>query len=412
MTRIGRLRLAVNTAAGAANGSAWNALTQLACFGFWFSLPFTQHRIGDIGLSELCGLLSIFLIGWSGRIVFKSAFLVVLFIHIVMCAFTVIRVFNDQADMVGPVRDMVAVTYSVLAAIVLVNLMAESRSAIVASLLGMRASVYVSLVALAFSLLLPGSVDVWFSPLQDDVDEPLLREESGILPRFVSFSTNPNQFAFYVLFSLFFTIIVNWKVFSFRIGLEFKFFVLVCLLLLFLTQSDAAMLAVGVGVSLIFVGRYLVGSPYASVLVGYLIACFSAVVLSILWRWGLGDDAGNGRLNLWFSAARVIDEAGGVGLGYGAHVPDLFRVVNESHSVVFDFMLFGGVIGGALFFGILAFHLWAFFRPQGFWMAVPSLVIMVFCLTYSPLRHPIFWVAVLLPVLFGRTRFCSKFVHS
>jgi hypothetical protein len=380
----------------------WLTLSQLACFGFWLTLPFTRLRIGDFGLSEMCGLVAVLALAWSRSVAFVWISFAAFAMHVTICVFTLVNISKGAMEVAGPARDMLAVSYSLVAAIAIANLMSASSSVLSASMLGMRTSVYFAAAALIISLVVPGSIDVWFVSFEDDIGELLAYEEAWVFPRFIGLSNNPNQLAFYLLFVMFFVATVHKRVLRSRSRLEHRAFILTCFALTVLTQSDAALLSVGAGVALLLVGWGALGSPRRLTLVGYVFGCLSVIAIPLLWRWGAGHDGGNGRLELWLSAGKMIEAAAGVGLGYGAHTRDLDGALNESHSVLLDFVLLGGIIGGLWLVCFLFFILRVYLRPYRYWMAVPSLVVLVFCLTYSPLRHPIFWLALFLPFVFSR----------
>jgi hypothetical protein len=372
-------------------------ITQAVLFGFWLTLPFTKFRVASVGFSEVFGVLAVALVACAVRIAFKGLSLALFSVHVLICVFTAVRVLGGEGDFGGALRDMVAVSYSMIVAIAIVNLYAAERSLLLFSSVGIRFSIYLSMLAMLFSIASPGAIDVWFAPTADDVAELVVSEGQSIFPRFVGFSTNPNQFAFYIVFAMFFCLMINFRIEKIFGSVEAAVFIVSCLVLLIATQSDAALLAVAAGAFFLVARRYFFNGGPVSAVSGYLAACFAGSAVSLLWAWGLGDDSGNGRLVIWLDAIEVVDKANGLGLGYGAHVPGDFGHYHETHSFLLDFLVFGGVIGGLFLVFIVFLHLRVIFSSADSWLVVASFAALVFCLTYSPFRHPIFWIALILP---------------
>jgi hypothetical protein len=217
-----------------------------------------------------------------------------------------------------------------------------------------------------------------------------------LLPRYIGLSSNPNQLAFYLVFSLFLLNAALWADPKAMKRLWYRGLIVMGIVAALATQSDAAILAMASGLALMaFKKEFPTASPF-SILVTYLLLCSSFLVVLVAWQWGIGDDDGGGRLSLWSAALDVIDSAGGIGLGYGAHILDS-GVWWESHSTPIDFLLSGGIAGALLLSTIAFVFIRAYLSAERCQPIVTTMTILIFCLTYSAFRHPIFWFVFLLP---------------
>lgn len=381
------------------------------CAGYWFFFPMTRFRIGDFGLSEIFGVLAVLLVCIDGRFRFKGALTAVLLFHLVLIAFTVMRFFDNGSGVNGSLRDVVAVSYSLASALAIVNLMAVGERNLASSVMAMQA-----IVSFSFLLLISGAtgfegVNVWFLAPGDEVgDLDILGNGFSLVPRYVGLATNPNQLAFFLVFVLFFQFAVA-ATFPDRHGrLRLWFATTAGVLLVAATRSDAAFFSISLGLVL-FAYRKTAGlGSRLALLVRYATICAGVYSSAALWALGVGNDGGNGRFDLWLQAMRAVDGAKGLGLGYGMHIEGIDGQPVETHSVLFDLLLFGGVFGGLALTALLFFYAKLYLTVKNWDVVLTPLVILGFSLTYSPLRNPIFWVALFIPFLFSYMRARNVFL--
>jgi len=368
-----------------------------SCAGFWFFLPFTQFRIGDVGLSELMGLCAVVSVLLIGTLHVARACLLIAGCHVFMTLLTFIQAVTGYPLVESSFRDVIAVSYSVVAAMAIVSLMTTSRTALRASGQAFAWSIVGHALLLLAAVGGQGLQRVWWEEGVLDIDtSESISDLASLLPRFVGFSENPNQLAFFLVFGIFFHgMLVHFRMLAMSPvtrGLVYASGVVAVLA----TQSDAGLLAMALGVSLIAIRRVLRAGGLVKVMGVYALACGSVLVLWAAWNWGLGDDGGGGRLPLWIAAGSVLDGSHGIGLGYGLHVlTDLGWM--ESHSTPIDFVLSAGLVGGLFLMALCVIYLVRFFLADGDWRFIPTFVALTFLLTYSALRNPVFWVALVLP---------------
>ncbi len=381
-----------------------NVLVPLCCFGFWFFLPNTQLRVGSVGVSEFFGFLAVLLAAASPRLMFTREMLVASVVHVLLVAFTFLKVFSAGPGLEGALRDIVAVTYSLLAAISVANLMGQYPEALRSSIFAMAACVLLYSIILVVALSGNAGPKVWFVEVDAAPQEvELFGDAESVVPRFIGLSGNPNQLAFFLAFVAFFV-----PSMSRLIMLKHPVVTVIAsaglgAVLLAATQSDGALLASIAGVSFLFlhfVYRYSGLWKVCLIYVGLVSVVLSA---PLVWKWGLGEDGGGGRLPLWRSALDLFDEAKGVGLGYGAYLSTDVGVLYEAHSLPLDLMLGAGAIGFGIAFLLVAYYCFLSMSCRDPKLLVPALVVVVFSLTYSPMRHPLFWIALFLPSILRRS---------
>jgi hypothetical protein len=368
-----------------------------ACAGFWFFLPFTQFRVGDVGISELMGLCAVASVLLIGSLKVLRACILIAGCHLVMTLMTFLHAVAGYPLVESSFRDVVAVSYSVVAAIAIVSLMTTSRQALKVSAYAFMWSIVGHSLLLVSAVVGWGPQRVWWEEgvLEMEASESIT-DLASLVPRFVGLSENPNQLAFFLVFGMFFiATLVHFRMVSaspFLRALVYASGVIVVLA----TQSDAGLLAMGVGLALVAIRRLLRVGGAVKAMAVYVMACCSALMFWAAWNWGLGDDGGGGRLPLWIAAQSVIDASHGIGLGYGIHIyTDLGWM--EAHSTPIDFVISAGVLGGFFLVALCVVYLVQFFVVDGDWRFIPTFVALSFLLTYSALRHPIFWVALILP---------------
>ncbi len=386
-------------------------IASYVCAGYWFFLPATRFRVGDLGLSEIFGVLAVLLVCIDGRCRFKGATIAIVSFHSVLIAFTVLRYFDGGAEANDSLRDVVAISYSLASAIAILNLMAVDDRNLAASVTAMQAVVTFSLMLLIAGLAGFEGVNVWFISPGDDVgDLDVLGNGFDLVPRYAGLATNPNQLAFFLVFVLFFQFAAA-ATFPGRYR-RFRLWLMATagVLLVVATRSDAAFLSIALGLVLFAFGKTAGLGSRLALLILYVAICAGVYLSVAVWIWGMGDDGGNGRFDLWLKAMKVVDDAKGLGLGYGMHIRDVDGRLFESHSVVVDFMLFGGVFGGLAFATILFFYIKLYFTEKNWGMALTPLVVLAFSLTYSSLRSPVFWMALFTPLLFSYMRVRSGFL--
>jgi hypothetical protein len=373
-------------------------LAILGCAGFWFFLPFTQYRVASVGISEAMGVVAGVALFLTARVPLASESLVAFSVHVLFTFFTFSSAITGYPHVEGLLRDVIAVSYSVFAAICIGNLMATWRSALVASMYAVIIAVLIQFLALLLAVIMERPTNVWWE------EQILSMADAGpssdglisALPRFVGFAQNPNQLAIFVVFGIY---MVAAAVHLRLIGIPASYrnlFYLGGVVVVLSTQSDAGLLSLMFGIGLIASRSLLRSPPALRASFIYLVACCSALVGWWTWEWGLGEDAGGGRLALWITSSDVIDTSSGWGLGYGAHIPTSIGLL-ESHSTVLDFVLSGGFLGGVMLVLICLWFIVQYIRLAGDWILVPSLTAFCFLLTYSGMRNPIFWISLLLP---------------
>ncbi len=100
---------------------------------------------------------------------------------------------------------------------------------------------------------------------------------------------------------------------------------------------------------------------------------------------------------LWIEATNLADLAGGIGLGYGAHIRTDTGVYYEAHSLLFDLILGAGALGIIILTLALIRYGREFLTARDSALSLLALTLLVFSLTYSPMRNPLFWIALFLP---------------
>jgi hypothetical protein len=375
----------------------WRMLSVIACFGFWFFLPNTQHRIGPLGISEFFGVLAIVVFALSAHMRITVEVAAAASLHGVLTMFTLFAVASSLSDLSAESRDVVAVTYSIVVSIAVVNLMTTAAAALRASVIAMALCICLYLSLLLFAVLGGGSTSLWLlepDDLSPSID--VFSESFPALPRFIGLSENPNQLALYVLFCFLFFLASRRAVEVKRWSGVVAGLSIACVVLMFSTQSDAGLLALASGLALYALVAALRKGGASAVLIAYIAIATVGWLISYAWKWGVGDDAGGQRLPLWISAIGIIDDARGLGLGYGSHIPTE-RGLYEAHSLPIDLALFGGALGIAFYVAAVLRYVNEALFGKTYLVSVLALTVLVFCLTYSPMRNPVFWMAMFLP---------------
>jgi O-antigen ligase len=286
-------------------------------------------------------------------------------------------------------RDLFAIIFAMLFSLsVYINIL-NKRNALKFFILSISFGVFIQLIPLIL-LFFGVYIDSW---MNDDgaIGVPFVSRYNG-------FTTNPNQLGIF-LASIPLLLCLMFKEFknnNTKLILIIATF-LSSILLVLLTKSSTAIVSYFFSfliILLIFTSKKIIIFLYLIISPIFILFSYFFIINEI--NKNDSDDA-NGRFPLWNSAIEGLNQSFYMGAGPGSHSGETGPFQNyEAHNVFLDLLLQGGIISFTGYIAIFLYIIYFGLRNNNYYALGLVGTIFIQQLSHYFLRHPIFWVNLIL----------------